>query len=79
MLCVEGQMSSYFLPVKISVPTRWTCAGEEIRCVVKTLLQPDGEGGGHWYLQGVVQSILILAQYTSTWLSHTGWQIEGYG
>ena len=63
-------MSSYFLPVKISVPMRWTCAEEELMWVVKTLLQPDG-GGGHWHLQGVVQSILILAQYTSPWSSHT--------
>jgi len=37
MLCVDGQISSYFLPVKMSRPTRWTYTAN-YWCVVTKLV-----------------------------------------
>jgi len=50
MLCVDGQMSSYFLLVKMSIPTIWTCTRTElkIRHVSQIKIPTLGDNEGGW-------------------------------
>lgn len=57
MLCVEGQISSYFFPVKMSIPTMWTCV-----CKSTTVTWPNFTTvlQAQWKLLSISASLLIV-------------------